>query len=83
MKGRLADDVLVVLSRSPNNWVDLCDQFSSRHRGVAFNDPSDLDQERFHVLRGRLDEDLAVVLAYILTEEVKPILDVRDDRLFG
>jgi hypothetical protein len=45
---------------------------------MVFDDCSNLLQEGLDVLLGRLNQQFAVVLAYILAQEIKPVLDMRD-----
>ena len=50
---------------------------------IALNDGSNFPQERLDTLRRRLDEQLTVVFADVLAQEVKAIRDVRDHGLLG
>jgi len=43
------------------------------------DDPPDFRQERLYVVLGGLDQDLAPVLAHVLSEEIEPLVDVRND----
>ena len=44
---------------------------------------SDLPYDRVHARLGRLDKQLIPIHADVLPEEVKPLFDMRDDRLIG
>lgn len=49
---------------------------------AVLDDGSDLRQEFFDALFGWLDEQLTVVLAHVLAQEVKALFDVRQPGLF-
>ncbi len=44
---------------------------------------ADFEQQRFDALSGRFDEERPVVLTDILTQEVKPFLNIRYLRFLG
>ena len=82
-EGLFAHHMPVIPGPSPNDSVELTDQVSGGGLFVVLDDSSDFLQESLDVLLRRLDEQFAVVLAYILAQKVEAVFDVRDDRLFG
>src|SRR5215210_7379817 len=80
-EGPFADDVPVIVRPPPDDRVQVRYQFADVELLVGLNKASDFTQEGFGVLPGRLDDELAVVPAYILSEEVEPVLDMRDSGL--
>src|SRR5215475_11316724 len=72
------------LSLRGNSWP-MITLFSSQGRfcATAFNDLTDIPQHRFDALHRWLNEQLPVVFAEVLSEEIKAVCDVRDDRLLG
>lgn len=81
-EGFIADDMLVVVCPPSNNRVEFRYQFPSRHGFIGLHDLSDFLKECFHILFRRSNEQLVpfsrLVLAYVLTEEIKPLLNRRD-----
>src|SRR5437588_7699462 len=84
-EGFLADDMPVVVRPTSNHRVEFLYQFPSRQPFVGLHDRSDFLKECFHILLGWGNEQLVpfarLVLTYVLTEEVEPILDMRDEGL--
>lgn len=81
-----ADDMLVILRPSSNNWIEHENQPSSRERLVLLDDVPDLFQMGMHILLCWFNQQRAplacFVLAYILTQEIETILNVRDAGFF-
>jgi hypothetical protein len=79
MIGRLkhfgADDMPVIQCPSANEGIEQTDQGAGSGALVGFDDGSDFAQERLNALRGGFNEQLAVVLAQVLTEEVYTLVD--------
>src|SRR5258707_13266137 len=74
----------MIVSPTPNLWVELIDQIGGRHAKPGFNRCSDSLQEGFNILLGRLDVEFPVrVAAHVLSEEIKAFFYVRNDGLFG
>ena len=74
----------MIVRPTANLGVELSDQIGGRHAMCVFDDSSDAVQEDFHILFGRLNEQLSVgIPAHVLSEEIKALLHVRDDRLLG
>ena len=78
-----ADPMPVIQRPAPDERVQVANEGTRWRTLVGFDDPSDFPQHRFDALRRRLDEQLAVVFANVLSEEVKPFLDMRDHGLLG
>src|SRR6516164_2447881 len=84
LENALTHDVPVKIGPTPYFGVQPINQAGSRQTQAGFNYLSDAVQEDFHVLLGRLDEQLPVgILAHVLSEEIKALLHVRDDCLLG
>lgn len=85
-KDFLADYMPVIVRPTSDNGIEFRDQFSGWERFVGLHDVSDLFQEGGHILLRRLDQKFVpssrFVLAYILAQEIKPVLDMRNERLF-
>ena len=83
---RFAHDMLVVQRPSPNTRIERHDQPSRRDLLAIFHDLSDFFQEALYLLLGGFDDEFHLlalfVLAYILSEKVKSLGDMRDLRLF-
>ena len=82
----LAHDMPVIVDPSSNDWVEFHYQFSGSDGLIGLHDLPDLFEECFsHSLR-RGDQQFVplsrLVLAYLLTQEIEPILDMRDAGLF-
>ena len=71
----------VVVRPTPDYWVELNNQVAGRCLFVGFDGRPHLGQEGFGAFPRRLDKELAVVLAYILSEEVEALIDVSDGGL--
>ncbi len=81
-KYAFAHHVPMIVRPTANLWVELIDQVGGRHAVRSFNDSSDAIQEDSNILLGRLDEQFPVrIPAHVLSEEIKAVLHVRDDRL--
>ena len=77
-----AHHVPMIVHPTANLWVELIDQIGGRHAMCVFDDSSDALQEGSNILLGRLDEQFSVrVSAHVLSEEIKAMLHVRNDRL--
>ena len=75
----LADHVPMILNPTPYDGIEQPYQVLGFGLQVGLHDVSDFPHEHLDALEGRLDEQFAVVLAYVLSEKIEPILDVRDD----
>jgi hypothetical protein len=73
--------VTVVVGPASNDGVQFHHQRSCCSGLVGSDDVSDLCQVGFHIFLSGFDNELAIVLAYILTQEVKPFGNVRDTGL--
>lgn len=83
VKDGLTHHMTVVQSPSTYLWIQFRDQFSGRQVPALLDALSDLAEERLDVLLRWCDEELGafppLVLAYGLSQEVKTLLDMRDD----
>jgi hypothetical protein len=80
----LTHHVPMIVGPAPDFGVELMDQIGGRHAQRGFDDLTDAAQESLNVLLGRLDEQFPVgILAHVLSEEIKTLLHVGDDRLRG
>ncbi len=71
-------NVAVVVHPTPNDRVELSDQVYLTGSAILTHQLPHLFQKSMRVLLGRPDNQLAVKLAEVLSEEVEPLLDVRD-----
>ena len=78
----LADYVAVIIGPAPDDGVELVNQVAGCGLFVGVDDCLRFGQERFDALAGRFDEELAVVLAYVLSQEVESVVDVGYPGLF-
>lgn len=67
----------VVVCPSPNDGVELDNQVAGRRLFVGFDGRPHFGQECFDAFARGFDEELAIVLAYILSQKVEALLDVR------
>src|SRR5450759_4787060 len=75
---RLGVDRLVILRPALDDRIEQQYQVDGLRGVVVADDSSHLVQEVLNILLGRLDDQLALVLADILTQEIKSTLDMRD-----
>jgi len=68
----------MVVRPASDHGVEQLDQGFLLRRAVRPDGFPDFIQERFRVLGRRLDEKLAAVFAYILSEKVEAFRDMRD-----
>ena len=81
-KYAFAHHVPMIVRPTANLRVELIYQVGGRHAMRSFDDSSDAIQEDSNILLGRLYEQLPVrISAHVLSEEIKAVLHVRDDRL--
>lgn len=73
----LCDDVPMVIGPAPDLGVEQINQGFLLRRAVQPDGLPDAVQKRFHVFGRRLDEKRAVVFAYILSEEIEALRDMR------
>jgi hypothetical protein len=71
--------MLVIVRPSSDKGIELHDQISCCRLFVGLDERPHLAQEGGDVLARRLDDELALVLAYVLPQEIEAIVDVRDD----
>jgi len=84
LKDAFTHDVPMIVGPALYFGVQPINRFGSRQAQASFNYLSDAIQEDFHVLLGRLNEQFPTgILAHVLSEEIKALLHVRDDRLLG
>jgi hypothetical protein len=70
-----ADDMPVILRPPSNEGVEETDQRPGSGALVGFDDAPDFAQGRLDALRGGLNEQLTVIFAQVLTEEIDPFFD--------
>ena len=77
-----AHHVPMIVRPTTNLWVELIDQIGGRHAMRSLDGSSDVLQEGFDILLGRLDEQFPVgISAHVLSEEIKAVLHMRNDGL--
>ena len=77
-----AHHVPMIVGPTTNLWVELIDQIGGRHAMRSLDGSSDVLQEGFDILLGRLDEQFPVgISAHVLSEEIKAVLHMRNDGL--
>jgi len=76
-------DVPMIVDPAPDDRVELTYQAFLAGGFVRINNPPDFLQERVRVLFRWLDEQCAVELAEMLSEEVKPLVNMRDAGFLG
>jgi hypothetical protein len=76
-----ADHVAMILSPASQDGVEPLYKVAGRQMSGASYDTSDLPYDRVHAGLGRLDQQLISVHADVLSEEVKPLFNMCDDRL--
>ena len=82
-EGLLAGDVPVIICPSLNNRIELPYQISSRRLGIPGDYSSDFRSHGLHILFRWCDDNLAIlVAAYMLSKEVKAILNLSDPGFF-
>ena len=74
----LRHNVAMVISPTPNDGIELTYQVGLADAAPLTDQLPHLFQERMRVFLGGLDEQLSAILAQVLSEEVEPLLDVRD-----
>ena len=74
----LRHDMLMIVRPPPDDRVEPTNQIFLAGGFVRVDDSTDFLQERVRVLLRRLDEQFAVELAEILSEEVEPLVNMRD-----
>ena len=81
----IADDMPVVVRPTANHRVEFLYQFPSRQGFVGLHDLSDFLKKCFHILLGWGNKQFVLfahlVLAYVLTEEIEPLFNMRDEGL--
>src|SRR5262249_29371379 len=73
-----ADDMPVILCPPSNEGVEETDQGPGGGALVGLDDAPDLAQERLDTLRCGLNEQLTVVFAQVLAQEIYPFFDRLD-----
>ena len=71
----------MVVRPAPDQWVEQTDQGFLLHRAVRPDRLSNIFQERFYVFGRRFNQKLAAVFAYILSEKVEALRNMRDSGL--
>lgn len=83
-EGVLCHHMPVVIGPAPEFTVQLPDQLLRGGSGVGFDQCPDFSQEALDRGLGRFDQELALVLAYVESEEIEAVVYVRDvGLLFG
>ena len=77
-EGFLGDSAFMVVRPAPDFRVEQSDQVFLFRLFFFLHCFPDVIKKRFYVLLGRLDQQLAAVLAYIPSEKIKPFVDMRD-----
>ena len=70
-----ADHMPVIQRPAPDEWVQVTDERPGGSTLVGFNDITDIPQHRFDALHRWLNEQLPVVFAEVLSEEIKAVCD--------
>jgi hypothetical protein len=77
-----AHHVPMIVRPTTNLWVELIDQIGGRPAMRSLDGSSDVLQEGFDILLGRLNEQFPVgISAHVLSEEIKAVLHMRHDGL--
>ena len=71
----------VVIGPPSNFRVERADQGFGIGAEVIVDGFPDITEERLHVLLGRLDDEFAVVLSYVLTQKIKSFIYSHDTGL--
>ena len=74
----LCDDVPMVIRPASDHRVEQINQGFRLRRAVRLDGIPDFIQKRLHVPGRRLDQQLAVIFSYILSEKIEAVLDMRD-----
>src|SRR3954447_1140708 len=78
-KGAFARRITVIHGPALDLLVQTLDQFSYRQAARVVDGSLDLGQERLHVTRGRLGQDLAATITpHVLSQEIEAGLHMRD-----
>jgi hypothetical protein len=72
----LADDMAMVVCPTPDNGIELVNQVACCGLLVGFDGRPHFGQECFDAFPGGFDEELALVLAHVLPQEVEALLNV-------
>ena len=78
-----AHDMLMILCPSSNDWVQHQDQMTSRGSLMVLDDFSDFSRKAFTFFFDGLIMSLPLVLAYMLSQKVKAVLNMRDERFLS
>ena len=78
----LGDDVSMVVGPTPQKWVEFADQNRCGQSTAVANQLPGFLQHAAYALSGWLDQQFVSVLAHSLSQEIKSLGDVRDERLF-
>ena len=73
-EGIAGSHVPVVIGPAPYFGVERSDQGCGISVEMFADGFPDITKERFHVFLGRLDDEFAVVLAYILSQKIKSVI---------
>jgi len=83
-KSMLAHHVPMIVGPTPNLWVEFTDQIGGRPANRGFDYSSNAIQEGLNIFLGRFDEQFPIgIPTHVLSEEIKTLLRVRNDRLLG
>ena len=78
MEGYLAHHVAMIGGAAPDHGVELGYQIACCSLLVGLHDLPDFTEECLHILPGWFDEQFTSVLAYLLSQKIKAILDMRN-----
>src|SRR5438034_8055290 len=78
----LGGDVSMIVSPTPQQWVEFADQNRGGKSTTIANQLPRLLQHAAHTLWRWPDQQLVPVLAHSLSQEIKSLGDVRNERLF-
>src|SRR5664279_1402743 len=79
----LRHDVAMVVGPAPDDGVEFTYQVGLADPATLVNQLPHLFQERVRVLLGRLDKQLAAILAEVLSQEVESLFDMCDAGFLG
>ena len=83
-KSMFTHHVPMIVGPTPNLWVEFTDQIGGRPANRGFDYSSNAIQEGLNIFLGRLDEQFPIgIPTHVLSEEIKALLHVRNDRLLG
>src|SRR5439155_1059658 len=83
MKDRFTHHMAMIERPTPNHRIEFCYQLACGQVTTFFDTFSDLPEKGLYTLLRRSDEELGAfspaIFAYRLSQEIKPVFDMRDD----